>query len=378
MDVVALGELLIDFTPHGVSDQGQPLFERNPGGAPANVLAALAKLGRKTAFIGAVGNDDFGRYLAETLENSGINTSGMVYTDEARTTLAFVQLDRTGDRSFTFYRKPGADQLLKSEDVHAALVQEAKVFHFGSITLTDEPSRTATLKSAAIARRHGALISYDPNLRLSLWRDAEHARTAIMEGLQLADVVKLSEEELHFLTGTSELEKGSSLLMEQYGIALLFVTMGADGSYCRAAVGEAGAVSANNAEEASGASHAENHVDNHADERVSNHVGESQWESEGETESEIRSKSGASFLSARHLGYQVEVADTTGSGDAFFGGALYQLLQAGYPHVDMSIEQLTSLLAFANAMGALTATGKGAIPSLPELDRVHELVDSGN
>lgn len=314
LDVVALGELLIDFTPHGVSEQGQPLFEQNPGGAPANVLAALAKLGLATSFIGAVGEDAFGRYLKDVLEQCGIGTEGLLLTSVAKTTLAFVHLDADGDRSFSFYRQPGADHMLHEDDINRALIDSAKIFHYGSISMTHEPSRTATLSTAAYARSKGMLISYDPNLRLSLWENEAAAKDRILEGLQYANVVKLSEEELLFLTGTGDLETGTKQLAEQFpSLFMLLVTLGADGSYCRA--GEA---------------------------------------------------------TASHAGYKVDVMDTTGAGDAFFAGILYSLLteleaaaQNGWTQ-----PQLESMLAFANAMGALAATGKGAIPSMPTLGAI--------
>lgn len=316
LDVVALGELLIDFTPHGVSDQGQPLFERNPGGAPANVLAALAKLGRSTAFIGAVGEDAFGRYLEDVLAQSGIGTDDLKFTLEAKTTLAFVHLDASGDRSFSFYRLPGADHMLRAEDVNREQIDAAKIFHYGSISMTHEPSRTATLETAAYARSKGLLISYDPNLRLSLWENEEVAKERIREGLQYADVVKLSEEELLFLTGTNDLEAGTKQLLEKFPLLrLLLVTLGADGSYCR-----------------------------------------------------------AGDVTASHSGYKVEVQDTTGAGDAFLGGILFTLLnKSEVAQNDWNAEQLVSMLAFANAMGALAATGKGAIPSMPKLEAVTSL-----
>lgn len=326
MDVVALGELLIDFTPHGESEQGQPLFERNPGGAPANVLAALAKLGHATAFVGAVGRDAFGVFLKDTLHDVGINTNHLVYTDEAQTTLAFVHLDPQGDRSFTFYRKPGADHMLRPEDVDRKLIGSARVFHFGSISMTHEPSRTATLATAAHAREQGVLVSYDPNLRISLWRDAAHAKEAMEEGMRCADVVKVSEEELLFLTGTADLDEGSRLLMARFGgIRLLLVTLGPDGSYCRTADSD-----------------------------------------------------GRAGLTARHAGFKVNTVDTTGSGDAFFGGVLHRLLGEGNLLApEWTEHKLRDMLAFANAMGALTATGKGAIPSLPSLEQAEALASSG-
>lgn len=319
IDVVALGELLIDFTPNGVSEQGQPLFERNPGGAPANVLAALAKLGCSTAFIGAVGDDAFGHYLSGVLAQSGIRVDGIKYSAEANTTLAFVHLDASGDRSFSFYRDPGADHMLRTEDVNREQIDAAKIFHYGSISMTHEPSRTATIETASYARSQGLLISYDPNLRLSLWDNEALAKELILEGLKYADIVKLSEEELLFLTGTSELEAGTKLLCEQFAsLSMLLVTLGASGSYCRA----------------------------------------------GE-------------VTAAHAGYSVEVQDTTGAGDAFLAGILYGLLtRQAVGQSEWTQEQLSALLAFANAMGALTATGKGAIPSMPSLELIAELAGS--
>ncbi|WP_424768415.1 PfkB family carbohydrate kinase [Paenibacillus sp. sgz302251] len=327
MEAVALGELLIDFMPHGESGKGQPLFECNPGGAPANVLAALAKLGHKTALVGAVGNDAFGEFLRDTLRGGGVDVGHLKGTDEAQTTLAFVHLDPGGDRSFTFYRKPGADYMLRSEDVDRELIASANIFHFGSISMTHEPARTATLETAAYAREMGVLVSYDPNLRMSLWHDAEHAREAIVEGMRYADVVKLSEEELLFLTGTDDLDEGSRRLMGRFGdIRLLLVTLGPDGSYCRtvATAGDGG-------------------------------------------------------LTARHAGFKVRTVDTTGSGDAFFGGVLHKLLgeMKGLAQT-WTEEKLLGMLAFANAMGALTATGKGAIPSLPTLEQAETLATKWN
>lgn len=323
MDVVALGELLIDFTPAGLSSQDQPMYERNPGGAPANVLAALAKLGRQTAFIGAVGNDAFGSFLQQTLRNAGINVEQLLFTGEAQTTLAFVHLDQSGDRFFTFYRKPGADQLLRAEQIDRQALTAARVFHFGSLSMTDEPARSATLETAAFAKENGLLVSYDPNLRMSLWRDENHAKAAILQGMQYADVVKVSEEELLFLTGTADLEHGPELLLQQFdGIRLLLVTLGAEGSFCITGAG-----------------------------------------------------SGKAGLTARHHGFEVTTVDTTGAGDAFFGGVLHWLLnEVNWAEPQWTEKKLSGMLAFANAMGALTATGKGAIPSLPTLQQVEALI----
>ena len=247
---------------------------------------------------------------------AGIQVEGLLFSSEANTTLAFVHLDAGGDRSFSFYRQPGADHMLREEDVNRELIDSAKMFHYGSISMTHEPSRTATLRTAAYARSKGLLISYDPNLRLSLWENDDMAKDRSGRSQVPADVVKLSEEELLFLTGTSDLEKGTKQLAEQFpSLFMLLVTLGADGSICRA--GEA---------------------------------------------------------TASHGGYQVEVKDTTGAGDAFFAGILYTLLtKRADVQNEWTREQLESMLAFANAMGALAATGKGAIPSMPPLKAITSL-----
>jgi fructokinase len=318
-DVVALGEYLIDFTPYGRSKAGQPLFERNPGGAPVNVVAALAKLGKKTGFIGKVGNDPFGVYLREALLNVGVSDKGLVATEEAHTTMAFVQLDSDGDRSFHFARRPGADQLLRADEVNLTMLADTQIFHFGSISMTSEPTYTATLKTVQIARELGALISYDPNWRPSLWRDEEHALEVIHVGLSLADVVKVSEEELVFLTDEQDLEMAARHLVEQFGITLLLVTAGGGGSFYQM---------------------------------------KDWW---GKVES-----------------FAVQTVDTTGAGDAFFGALLYEILDLGKPLQAWKEKDLQEVLRFANAAGALATTRKGAIPSLGTLEEIHTLVREGN
>lgn len=211
-DIVALGESLIDFTPSGENSQGMALFARNPGGAPANVLAMAAKLGGKTAFIGKVGDDAFGAFLKKTMEDAGVDVRGLRMTREYPTTLAFVQLTPEGDRSFTFYRKPGADVMLAPAEVDRALLRDCRIFHFGSVSLTDEPCRTATLEAAREAKAAGAMISYDPNYRPFLWDSAERAREALLAALPLADIVKVSEEEMELLTGEVQLAAGADAL----------------------------------------------------------------------------------------------------------------------------------------------------------------------
>lgn len=235
-DIVALGESLIDFTPSGENSQGMALFARNPGGAPANVLAMAAKLGGKTAFIGKVGDDAFGAFLKKTMEDAGVDVRGLRMTREYPTTLAFVQLTPEGDRSFTFYRKPGADVMLAPAEVDRALLRDCRIFHFGSVSLTDEPCRTATLEAAWEAKAAGAMISYDPNYRPFLWDSAERAREALLAALPLADIVKVSEEEMELLTGEVQLAAGADALASR-GAALVLVTLGPRGAYYRAAAG---------------------------------------------------------------------------------------------------------------------------------------------
>lgn len=224
-DIVALGESLIDFTPSGENSQGMALFARNPGGAPANVLAMAAKLGGKTAFIGKVGDDAFGAFLKKTMEDAGVDVRGLRMTREYPTTLAFVQLTPEGDRSFTFYRKPSADVMLAPAEVDRALLRDCRIFHFGSVSLTDEPCRTATLEAAREAKAAGAMISYDPNYRPFLWDSAERAREALLAALPLADIVKVSEEEMELLTGEVQLAAGADALASR-GAALVLVTLG--------------------------------------------------------------------------------------------------------------------------------------------------------
>lgn len=314
-DVVALGELLIDFTPHGQSDNGNVLFERNPGGAPANVLVMLSKLGLKTSFISKVGIDDFGKFLNETLLSYQVDTTGLVMTEEVNTTLAFVHLHSDGDRSFSFYRKPGADITLEEREVNYDLIDRAKLFHFGSVSMTSEPARQATLSAVQYAKDKGLLISYDPNLRESLWEDMGEAKKVITDSLQFANILKLSEEELYFVCDTSDCVEGTAALYRDYGIPLIFVTLGDKGCFLR-------------------------------------------YKDKTET---IPS-------------YAVSVVDTTGAGDAFFGALLYKILEETNTE-KMDMETLKSSVRFANAAGALAATKRGAIPSLPDskdIDRLQE------
>ena len=304
MDVIALGELLIDFTGSGSSGQGNPLFEANPGGAPCNVLAMLAKLGRRTAFVGKVGDDLFGRMLREAIREEGIDTSGLVLDPTAHTTLAFVQNAPDGDREFSFYRDPGADELLAPGEL-PALLEETRIFHFGSLSLTREPVRAATRAAVERAKRAGAVISFDPNLRASLWRTLDAAKEQMLWGCSVCQVLKVAEEELSFLTMEEDLDKGARALRERFPqIALLLVTRGKDGSVAF-------------------------------------------WKD----------------LRVEEPGYPVTAIDTTGAGDTFCGCCLDRVLAWGLDALDEA--RLGEMLSFANAAAGLVTTKKGALRSMP-------------
>ncbi|MCX8128563.1 MAG: PfkB family carbohydrate kinase [Clostridia bacterium] len=309
-DICALGELLIDFTPAGCSANGRDIFEKNPGGAPANVLAACAKLGGSSTFIGKVGADQFGFYLKQVLEDNKVDTSGLVFSKEVNTTLAFVHLSENGDRSFSFYRKPGADIMLAPEDLNLELIDNSKIFHIGSLSMTDEPSRSATIRALDYAKERGKLISYDPNLRLALWKNENTAKECILSVLSYADILKLSECELEFLTGKTDLSHGTELLAEA-GAKIIVVTLGEKGCF-------------------------------------------------------FKYKHGNGYVST----YDTKVVDTTGAGDAFLGGLLYRISSSGYALEEIPFEAFRKIVLFSNAVGAICASGFGAIPSMPLLEEV--------
>ncbi len=315
--LAALGELLIDFTPAGQSQQGGVLFERNPGGAPANVLVVVSKLGLSGVFMGKVGQDAFGEFLRDTLVQQKVDTEGLIMTTEANTTLAFVHLDEDGDRSFSFYRNPGADMLLKENEIDEEILSNSALFHFGSVSMTKEPARSATLKAAEKAKALGKTISYDPNLRPPLWGNLEEAKEVISQGLPYADILKISEEELEFLTDEKDPETGSKVLYDKYKTSIILVTLGPDGCFYR----------------------------------------------NGQ-------KTGHSS------GFKVNSVDTTGAGDAFLGGFLYKFIKSGKAVFDFDEVELREAIKFANAMGALTTTKRGAIPAIPSMDEVNNLVES--
>ena len=307
MDVVALGELLIDFTNVAADSEGYPTMAAHPGGAPANFLAALSKFGAKSALLGKVGNDTFGKLLTNTLRNAGIETKGLVMSDDVFTTLAFVTLDETGNREFAFARKPGADTQLSFEEIDLSLIDEAKVFHFGTLSLTDEPARSATCKAVAYAKEKGKLVTYDPNLRKPLWRDLEEAKQQLLWGLGQADVVKISDEEVEFLFGLG-VEEGARHILANYGVKLVFVTCGADGCCFM----------------------------------------------NGIAAGKVPSLQG------------IHVKDTTGAGDIFGGSAVWKLLQLGKAPETLNEEELTDVVRFACTAAGLSTTRSGGISSVPE------------
>ncbi len=313
-DIVALGELLIDFTPMGPSPSGMPVFEQNPGGAPANVLAAVARLGGSAAFVGMVGEDQFGRFLKETLDKRGISTQGLRFSGVYNTTLAFVHLDHEGNRSFSFYRIPGADYMLKPEDVDLELISQSHIFHFGSLSLTHEPARSATLLAAGEAKRLGKLVSYDPNWRQPLWQDDAAAKAGMEMGLPYADVLKISDDEIRFITGEQDIARAADLLYAK-GTAIVLVTMGAAGCHFRCAAG-----------------------------------------------------------SAKVPSFAVAVVDTTGAGDAFMGGFLTRLRRSGKGLREFGLAEMVEMVRFSNAVGALCATRKGAISAMPSPEEVEALL----
>ena len=315
MDVVALGELLIDFTCQSVDTDGYPTMAAHPGGAPANFLAALSQFGAKTALLGKVGTDAFGKLLTATLAKAGIETRGLIATDQVFTTLAFVTLDDTGNREFSFSRKPGADTCIAFEELDLSLIDEAKVFHFGTLSLTDEPARSATCQAVDYAKKAGKLITYDPNLRKPLWKDLEEAKSALLWGLEQADVVKISDEEVEFLFGMG-VQEGAAHILNQFGVKLVFVTCGADGCFFQNPL-------------------AKGHVP---------------------------SLSG------------IQVVDTTGAGDIFGGSAVYKLLQTGKAPETRTYEELTDIVRFACTAAGLSTTRPGGISSVPTLSQVEALL----
>ena len=310
-DVAALGELLIDFTCLSTDADGYPTMAAHPGGAPANYLAALTKFGAKTAMIGKVGNDAFGRLLIKTLKGAGIDTRGMLVSDDVFTTLAFVTLNDSGDREFSFARKPGADMQLRFDEIDLGVIDASKVLHFGTLSMTNEPARDATCKVVEYAAGHGKLISFDPNLRKPLWNDLDEAKRQMLWGLRHADVVKISDEETEFLFGLAP-EAAAKHIIDSFGVRLVYVTCGAEGCF-------------------------------------------------------YRTKTASGFVEALS---GIAVKDTTGAGDIFGGSAMYGLLKAGGVPEKLTAEELKEIVSFACASAGLSTTRAGGISSVPELGEV--------
>ena len=315
IDVLALGELLIDFTSNGLSEQGNGLFEANPGGAPCNVLAILNKLGKKTAFVGKVGNDGFGRMLKKTLEDLAINTEGLLLDDVYHTTLALVHTDENGDRDFSFYRDPGADVMLTADEVDPKLLKRAKIFHYGTLSMTHDGVRAATQKAIEIAKADGQLLSFDPNYREPLWKTADMAKEQISYGLSQCDILKISEEELELMTGTADIDEGVKILWGKHpNIKLFNVTAGGAGSYSFY-------------------------------------------------------KDMKAFQPGFKLGGTIE---TTGAGDTFGGAVLDYVLEHDIDA--LTEDNLNEMLRFANAAAYLVTTRKGALRSMPEKEQIDEIL----
>ena len=309
-DAVAFGELLIDFTQHSTSEQGNSLFEANPGGAVSNVLAMLNKLGNKTAFIGKVGDDSFGRQLRKTLDDLGIDTTDLLTDPKVPTTLALVANDETGERSFSFYRDPGADIMFRAEELREDAIKNTRLFHFGTLSMTHAGVREATKKALRIAKENGVLISFDPNLRESLWDNLDTAKQQFDYGMQYCDVLKISDNELQWFTGEEDLEKGIAVLQDRYAISLILLTLGKDGSCAY-----------------------------YQDKKIT--------------------VPGFS---------EKKVVDTTGAGDTFFGACLHCVLQKGL--AALTQEDLKAMLAMGNAAASVVITRKGALKVMPTMGEV--------
>lgn len=311
-DVTALGELLIDFTENGMSTQGNPIMEANPGGAPCNVLAMLEKLGKKTAFIGKVGKDMFGEQLKNAVEEVGIDTRNLIMDDEVHTTLAFVHTYPDGDRDFSFYRNPGADMMLTKEEIQEDLIRDSRIFHFGTLSSTHEGVREATRHAIEVAKEAGCIVSFDPNLRPPLWKSLDDARKEIEYGLTKCDILKISDNEVEFLFGTTDYDKGAAIIREKYNIPLVLITMGKEGSRAY-----------------------------YKDLRVES----------------------APFL-------QENTIETTGAGDTFCASSLNYVLEHGL--ANLTEENLYELLTFANAAASLITTRKGALRVMSTREEVEE------
>lgn len=314
MDVVALGELLIDFTENGISSQGNPLFEANPGGAPCNVLAMLTKLGHKTAFIGKVGNDFFGKQLEDAIKEIGINVTGLRKDDKVHTTLALVHTYPDGDRDFSFYRDPGADMMLTEEEIPEELILETRIFHFGTLSMTHEKVRRATKKAVAIAKQAGAIISFDPNIREPLWNSMDEAREQVLYGLGQCHILKISDNEIQWLTGKNDYTEAVKWIREKYDIPLILVSMGKEGSRAY-----------------------------YQDRMVEK----------------------APFINENTI-------ETTGAGDTFCACVLHYICK--HELENLTEKNLKEMLTYANAAASIITTRKGALRVMPRPEEIEALI----
>ena len=345
-DVTALGELLIDFTENGRSEQGNPTFEANPGGAPCNVLAMLSKLGNKTAFIGKVGDDFFGKQLRDAITEVGIDGSYLL-KDEVHTTLALVHNRSDGDRDFSFYRNPGADMMLTEDEIPEELIKNSKIFHFGTLSMTHEGVRRATRRALDIAKKAGVMISFDPNLRPPLWDSLETAREQVLYGLGFCDVLKISDNEIELLTGENDYTAGVEWIRDRYNIPLILVSMGRDGSraYYDGGTSAQKDVTSANLNVTSG------------------------MEKGGNV---LKSGSSKMILVEEKAYLQNNTVDTTGAGDTFFGCILHYLCR--YDISELNETLLAEMLRFANAAASIVTTRKGALRVMPDVSEVKRLL----
>ena len=312
-DVIALGELLIDFTMNGQSEQGNNMFEACRGGAPCNVLALVNKMGKKTAFLGKVGKDQFGTLLRDTITEAGIDASHLMIDDKVNTTLAFVHTFPDGDREFSFYRNPGADMMLTEDEVDPSFIAQTKIFHFGTLSMTHDGVRAATKKAVQAAKDAGCLVSFDPNLRPPLWSSLDLAKEQMEYGFGVCDILKISDNEIQFVSGKEDYDEGIAYLQETYHIPLILLTMGKEGS-----------------------------------------------------------RAYYKGKCVERPGFAVKAIETTGAGDTFCGSSLNYIVEHGFD--DLTEDQLGELLTFANAAAAIVTTKKGAIRSMPEREEVEALI----
>ena len=312
-DVIALGELLIDFTMNGQSEQGNNMFEACPGGAPCNVLALLNKMGKKTAFLGKVGKDQFGTLLRDTITDAGIDASHLMVDDTVNTTLAFVHTFPDGDREFSFYRNPGADMMLTEDEVDPEFIAQTKILHFGTLSMTHDGVRAATKKAVQAAKDAGCLVSFDPNLRPPLWSSLDLAKEQMEYGFGVCDILKISDNEIQFVSGKEDYDEGIAYLQEKYNIPLILPTMGKEGS-----------------------------------------------------------RAYYKGKCVERPGFAVKAIETSGAGGTFCGSSLNYIVEHGFD--DLTEDQLGELLTFANAAAAIVTTKKGAIRSMPEREEVEALI----